>query len=64
MRAAYALEASVVELTYIFGPPLALCIGALWSTGVALAACWNRPAARDHRVRRATGLTQLAAGAG
>ncbi len=37
-RAAYALEASVVELTYIFGPPLALCIGALWSTGAALAA--------------------------
>lgn len=38
VRAAYALEASVLELTYIFGPPLALCIGALWSTGAALAA--------------------------
>ena len=38
VRAAYALEASIVELTYIFGPPLALCIGALWSTGAALAA--------------------------
>jgi predicted MFS family arabinose efflux permease len=38
VRAAYALEASVVELTFIFGPPLALCIGALWSTGVAVAA--------------------------
>jgi MFS family permease len=37
-RAAYAFEASVVELTFIFGPPLALCIGALWSTGAALAA--------------------------
>ena len=37
VRAAYALEASAVELTYIFGPPLALCIGALWSTGAALA---------------------------
>ncbi len=37
VRAAYALEASVIELTYIFGPPLALCIGALWSTGAALA---------------------------
>ena len=35
--AAYALEASMVELTYIFGPPLALCISALWSTGAALA---------------------------
>jgi predicted MFS family arabinose efflux permease len=38
VRAAFALEASVVELTYIFGPPLALCIGALWSAGAALAA--------------------------
>jgi predicted MFS family arabinose efflux permease len=38
-RAAYALEASVLELTFIFGPPLALYIGALWSTGAALAAC-------------------------
>jgi MFS family permease len=37
VRAAYALEASVVELTFVFGPPLALCIGALWSTGAALA---------------------------
>jgi predicted MFS family arabinose efflux permease len=37
VRAAYALEASVVELTYIFGPPVALCIGAVWSTGAALA---------------------------
>jgi predicted MFS family arabinose efflux permease len=37
VRAAYALEASVVELTFIFGPPLALCLGALWSTGAALA---------------------------
>jgi predicted MFS family arabinose efflux permease len=38
VRAAYALEASVVELTFIFGPPLALSVGALWSTGAALAA--------------------------
>ncbi len=64
IRAAYALEASVVELTYIFGPPLALGIGALWSTGSALAAggigCWsppwhsprNRPHATGGRRRR------------
>jgi predicted MFS family arabinose efflux permease len=38
IRSAYALEASLLELTYIFGPPLALCIGALWSSGAALAA--------------------------
>jgi predicted MFS family arabinose efflux permease len=38
VSSAYALEASVVELTFIFGPPLLLCIGALWSIGAALAA--------------------------
>ena len=38
LRAAYAFESSAVELTFIFGPPLALGIGALWSTGAALAA--------------------------
>lgn len=37
VRGAYALEASLVELAYVFGPPLALCIGALWSSGAALA---------------------------
>jgi len=37
VRVAYAFEASVIELTYIVGPPLVLCIGALWSTGAALA---------------------------
>ena len=36
-RSAWALEASVAELTYILGPPLALCIGGLWVTGAALA---------------------------
>ena len=34
---AYAFEASVVELTWILGPPLVLCIAAFWSTGAALA---------------------------
>ena len=37
VRAAYALETSVVELTYIFGPPVALCIAAVWGAGAALA---------------------------
>ena len=36
-RRAYALEASAVELTYVVGPPLALCVGALWSSGAVLA---------------------------
>ncbi len=37
VHAAYAFETSVVELTWIAGPPLALFVGALWSTGAALA---------------------------
>ncbi len=35
-RAAYALESSALELTFIAGPPLILGLGALWSTGAAL----------------------------
>jgi predicted MFS family arabinose efflux permease len=37
LGSAYAFEVSVDELTWIVGPPLVLCIGALWSTGAALA---------------------------
>jgi predicted MFS family arabinose efflux permease len=59
-RAAYAFEASVVELTWIAGPPLVLCLGALWSTGAALAIAGGavlfattafaaQPASRDWR---------------
>ena len=36
-RNAFALEASLAELTYVIGPPLALSIGAMWSSGAALA---------------------------
>jgi predicted MFS family arabinose efflux permease len=38
VRAAYAFEATAVELTWIVGPPVGLGLGALWSTGAALAA--------------------------
>jgi MFS family permease len=38
LRSAYAFESSAVELTFICGPPLALGLGALWSTGGALVA--------------------------
>ncbi len=38
VRRAYAFEASVLELTWVVGPPLVLGVGALWSTGAALAA--------------------------
>jgi predicted MFS family arabinose efflux permease len=34
---AYAVETSVVELCWVCGPPLILGLGALWSTGGALA---------------------------
>jgi MFS family permease len=37
VRAAYATDASASELTWIAGPPLALGLGAVWSTGGALA---------------------------
>jgi MFS family permease len=38
VRVAYAVDATAVELTWVFGPPLAFVVGALWSTGAALAA--------------------------
>ena len=37
-RKAYAFDATVVELTWISGPPVALAIGALSSTGAAIGA--------------------------
>jgi MFS family permease len=36
VRAAYAVEATASELTWVTGPPLALGLGALWSTGATL----------------------------
>lgn len=37
LPAAYAVESSAMELTFIFGPPLALGLAALWSPRAALA---------------------------
>jgi predicted MFS family arabinose efflux permease len=37
LPAAYAVESIAFELTFIFGPPLALGIAAFWSTNAALA---------------------------
>jgi predicted MFS family arabinose efflux permease len=62
VRAAYALDASAVELTWISGPPLALGLGVLWSTAGALvvaglvvlvgtAAFAVQPASRGWRAR-------------
>jgi MFS family permease len=39
VRVAYSVDATAVELTWVFGPPLAFAVGALWSTGGALVAC-------------------------
>jgi MFS family permease len=36
LRKLFALESAVLEVTFIAGPPLALGIGAIWSTGAAL----------------------------
>ncbi|MFZ0388531.1 MAG: MFS transporter [Solirubrobacteraceae bacterium] len=36
LPALFALESTMLELTFVFGPPLALGLGALWSTGAAL----------------------------
>jgi predicted MFS family arabinose efflux permease len=38
LRRLYALEATLVELTYVAGPPLTLTISMLWSSGAALGA--------------------------
>ena len=38
LSSAYARETAVVELTWVGGPPLVLGLGAIWSTGGALAA--------------------------
>ncbi|MFZ0214558.1 MAG: MFS transporter [Candidatus Dormiibacterota bacterium] len=38
LPAAYALESTALELTFIFGPPLALGLAAAWSTSAALVA--------------------------
>lgn len=37
LPALFALESTLLELTFVLGPPLALGLGALWSTGAALA---------------------------
>ncbi len=37
LRAVFAFESTVLELTFVAGPPLALGLGAVWSTGAALA---------------------------
>jgi MFS family permease len=36
LPALFAFESTLLELTFVFGPPLALGLGALWSTGGAL----------------------------
>ena len=58
------LEATAVELTWIVGPPAGLALGALWSTGAALAVAGARAPRRDRRVRRAARDPRVAPGRG
>src|SRR4051794_95805 len=37
LRRAYAFDAAVNEASWVIGPPLGLCLAAIWSPGVALA---------------------------
>jgi predicted MFS family arabinose efflux permease len=37
LPALFAFESTVLEITFVVGPPLALAVGAIWSTGAALA---------------------------
>jgi predicted MFS family arabinose efflux permease len=37
LPALFAFESTVLEVTFVLGPPLALGVGAIWSTGAALA---------------------------
>ncbi len=38
LPALFAFESTVLEVTFVLGPPLALGLGAVWSTGAALRA--------------------------
>lgn len=39
LPALFALESTVLEVTFVAGPPLALGLGSLWSSGAALIVC-------------------------
>jgi len=65
LRTLFAFESAVLEVTFVLGPPLALGVGELWSTGAALVlsgatmlagtlAFATRPASRRWRPDAAT----------
>jgi MFS family permease len=39
LPALFALESTLLEVSFVLGPPLALGVGAVWSTGAALVVC-------------------------
>ena len=47
LPALFAFESTVLEITFVLGPPLALGVGAIWSTGAALAFAGDRDARGD-----------------
>ena len=56
LPALFAFESTVLEVTFVLGPPLALGLGAVWSTGAALAVERHGDARRHARVRRAAAV--------
>jgi MFS family permease len=58
LPALFALESTLLEVTFVLGPPLALGLGAVWSTGGALIVCGvmmmtGTAAFASHRASRA-----------
>jgi MFS family permease len=72
LRQIYAIDAAATETTWVSGPPLALAIGSLWGTGVALIAAGLvlvvattvfalSPASRRWRPARSAGRSRVSA---
>ncbi len=63
LRAVYAVDATAVELTWILGPPLALGLGAAWSTGGGACGCRALTASAGSRIGSQAAPAQVAASA-
>jgi len=60
LPALFALESTILEVTFVAGPPLALGLGSLWSPGGALVVSGSVMLVRHARVRGAAGVTPVA----
>ena len=54
----FALESTLLEVTFVAGPPLALALGAVWSTGAALVVSGLIAGGRHRRLRGASRLAR------